>query len=112
MTPKEFKKYLLRDLSCLHCGADGDDLVPQHRLNRGSGGKNSKANRPSNVIVFCSYANGLAESDAHFADVCRLNGWKLRSWQEPSESPVLDAPSGVWWLLDDSFKRVPVDVLL
>lgn len=111
MTPKEFKKFLARDLHCLHCGADGDDLVPQHRLNRGAGGKNSKADRSSNIIVFCSYANGLAESNAQFADVCRLNGWKLRSWQNPSDTPVLDAVSGLWWRLDDKFGRVSMDNL-
>lgn len=108
MTPKEFKKYLQRDLHCLHCGATGDDLVPQHRLNRGFGGKNSKASSSANIIVFCSYANGLMESNATFADVCRVNGWKLRSWENPSETPVFDYVLQQWFLLNDRFGKTPI----
>jgi hypothetical protein len=105
MTPKEFQKYLTRDGHCLHCGGDGDDLIPQHRLNRGAGGKNAKAARPSNIITFCSFANQLAESDSEFARRCRDYGWKLHSWQDPSESPVYDLAAGVWYQLDDKFRR-------
>ena len=106
MTPKQFAKFLTRDAHCLHCGADGDDLVPQHRMNRGSGGKNSKANQPSNIIVFCSYANQLAEQNSEFARRCRDNGWKLHSWQDPAATPVFDTVAGVWFALDNKFGRV------
>lgn len=105
MTPKEFKRYLTRDLHCLHCGADGDELVPQHRMNRGAGGKHGKAAMPSNIIVFCSYANSLAESNAQFADQCRLYGWKLRSWQDPLAEAVYDSVRGEWFMLDDKYQR-------
>lgn len=109
MTPKEFKKYLLRDSHCLHCGADGDDLIPQHRANKGSGGS-KKRDVPSNIIVFCSQANSLAESDAVFARSARRFGWKLSSWQEPLAEPVFDAVSGLWWLLDDTYGRVSATI--
>ena len=109
MTPKEFARYFARDKHCLHCGADGDDLIPQHRANRGSGGS-KKRDVPSNIIVFCSQANSMAESNAEFARLCRLRGWKLSSWQEPSAKPVFDAVAGVWWLLDDTFGRAPVAI--
>jgi hypothetical protein len=103
---KEFMKYLQRDQRCYHCGSDGDDLVPQHRLNRGSGGKNAKAAQPSNIIVLCSFANGLAESDAGFARICRDRGWKLHSWQNPATTPVFDVLDGVWYALDNKFGRI------
>lgn len=109
MTPKQFAKFLTRDAHCLHCGADGDELIPQHRLNRGHGGKNAKADRPSNIIVFCSFANGLAESNAQFARVCRDNGWKLHSWEDPADRPVFDLVAGVWYRLDDKFGRTILD---
>ena len=105
MTHKEFLKFLTRDQHCYHCGSDGDDLVPQHRLNRGAGGKNAKAAQPSNIIVLCALANGLAESDAGFAKVCRDRGWKLQSWQNPSATPVFDTVSGLWFALDNNFGR-------
>lgn len=109
MTPKEFRKYLVRDKHCLHCGADGDELIPQHRANKGSGGSKLR-DVPSNIIVFCSEANFMAEANAEFARLCRARGWKLSSWHEPSAEPVFDAVAGVWWLLDDKFGRVSVQV--
>lgn len=60
---------------------------------------------PSNVIVMCSYANGLMESDAAFADYARSKGWKLGSWQRPDEEPVWDVTTGVWFLLDNEGRR-------
>lgn len=107
MTSKEFAKFLARDLHCLHCGRSGDDLVPQHRIGRGQGGKNSKAARPSNIIVLCSLANGLLESDARFAREGRQMGWKLLTWQEPEAEAVFNAWTGQWWLLDDGYGRSP-----
>lgn len=106
MTYKEFLKYLKRDQWCYHCGSDGEDLVPQHRLNRGAGGKNAKAAQPSNIIVLCSFANGLAESDAGFARICQDRGWKLHSWQNPETTPVFDVIDDVWYALDNKFGRI------
>lgn len=106
MIYKEFLKYLQRDQRCYHCGSDGDDLVPQHRLNRGAGGKNAKAAQPSNIIVLCAFANGLAESDAGFARICRDRGWKLHSWQNPATTPVFDVLDDAWYALDNKFGRI------
>ena len=105
MTPKQFARYLERDGRCYHCGATDDTLVPQHRIGRGMGSKNAKAERVSNVIVLCSMLNGLIESDDRWAGVARANGWSLRSWQDPATAPVYDALEGVWWLLGDDFTR-------
>lgn len=104
MTPKEFARFKNRDVYCLHCGED-EAIAPQHRINRGMGGKNAKADQPSNIVVLCSFANGLAESDAGFARICRDNGWKLHSWASPLDTPVFDAITGVWWYLDNSYGR-------
>jgi hypothetical protein len=103
MTKKEFDRYLARDRGCWHCGSTGDDLIPHHRLNRGMGSKNSKANEPSNIIVLCSQANGLLESNAKFAELGRKFGWKLRSHETPTEVPIFG--HGGWWLLNDDFTK-------
>ena len=103
MTKKEFDKYLARDRGCWHCGSNGDDLIPHHRLNRGMGSKNSKANQPSNIIVLCAEANGLLESNADFAELGRKLGWKLRQHETPSEVPIFG--HGGWWLLSDDFTK-------
>jgi hypothetical protein len=103
MTKKEFDKYLARDRGCWHCGSTGDDLIPHHRLNRGMGSKNSKAGEPSNIIVLCSQANGLLESNAKFAEMGRKFGWKLRSHETPTEVPIFG--HGGWWLLNDDFTK-------
>jgi hypothetical protein len=103
MTKKEFDKYLARDKGCWHCGSNGDDLIPHHRLNRGMGSKNSKANQPSNIVVLCAEANGLLESNAKFAELGRKLGWKLRSHETPTEVPIFG--HGGWWLLNDDFTK-------
>jgi hypothetical protein len=103
MTKKEFDKYLQRDRGCWHCGSTGDDLIPHHRLNRGMGSKNSKASEPSNIIVLCSLANGLLESNAKFAELGRKFGWKLRQHETPTEVPIFG--HGGWWLLNDDFTK-------
>lgn len=107
MNAKEFKSYLKRDNGrCYHCGKAGDDLIPQHRVGRGMGGSKSAArNSPSNIITFCSYANGLLESDASFARLGASRGWKLASWQLSDAEPVYDASTGSWWLLDNDLGR-------
>lgn len=103
MKPKEFEKYLARDKHCLHCGTT-ETLVPNHRANRGMGGS-KKRDVPSNIVVLCARINGEIESDAIMAEVARQYGWKLKTWQEPLGAPVLDLPSGKWYLLTDSFTR-------
>jgi hypothetical protein len=103
MNKKQFQKFLDRDKGCWHCGSTGEDLVPQHRSNRGMGGGGSDS--PSNIIVLCAVANGLLESDPEFAAVGRSNGWKLSRWGDSLSEPVFDAHRGVWAVLDDSFGR-------
>lgn len=104
MTPKQFEKYLARDRHCYHCGMD-NDLIPHHRLNRGAGGKNAKANQSSNIIVMCAYVNGLMESDAAWATRARERGWKLSSYQNPDEIPVFDFITGNYYLINNNFER-------
>lgn len=105
MRPAEFNKFLARDGRCYHCGTTGDTLIPQHRINRGSGGSKTR-DVPSNIIVMCSEANGRMESEAAFARMARSYGWKLSSWQDPLECQVFDVVSGQWFLLDDDYNRV------
>jgi len=52
MTPKEFKKFQLRDKHCPHCGATGEMLVPHHRKNRGMGGSPKIAKLPRTSSQF------------------------------------------------------------
>jgi hypothetical protein len=104
MTPKEFAKYLTRDVGCYHCGITDDTLIPQHRANRGAGGSKLR-DKPANIIVFCSAANGLLESDAALATQGRAYNWKLYSWQNPELEPVYETHTDSWWLIDNNYKR-------
>jgi len=106
MNKKEFQKYLDRDVACPCCGTTGPELIPQHRANRGMGGSKER-NRPSNIIVFCSYSNGQMESSFGFAALARMRGWKLYSHQDPAETPVRLWDG--WHLLDDNFGKVPTN---
>lgn len=106
MTPKQFRKYLDRDKACVHCGVDDDTLVPQHRIGRGMGGS-KRLDTPSNIIVVCSRYNGLMESDPVTAAEARAKGHKLKSWEDSTLLPVWDVNTGLWWVLDDKFGRVP-----
>jgi len=103
MNKKQFAKYLERDLGCWHCGTQGDDLIPHHRLNRGMGSKNHLASQPSNIIALCAQANLLLESNAEFAELGRKLGWKLRNHETPTEVPIFG--HGGWWLLNDDFTK-------
>jgi hypothetical protein len=106
MNKKQFDKYIKRDEGiCCHCGTDDDTLVPNHRLNRGSGGSKER-DVPSNIILICSRANGQLESNATFAQMGRDFGWKLTSGQDPKKTPVWLADG--WYLLDDEFGKVRV----
>lgn len=108
MTPKEFAKFLARDIYCLHCGRQDDTLIPQHRINRQAGGSKAR-DVPSNIIVLCSEVNGQLESSARLATLGRLYGWKLSTWSNPLFEPVYDAVTGCWWRLDNNFGRVVVE---
>jgi hypothetical protein len=102
---KQFRKFLDRDGGCVHCG-DLDTAVPQHRLNRGAGGKNAKADQVANIIVLCSLMNNLIESDSKMAELALANGWKLRSWSDPLTSAVWYATLGQWFLLDNDYNML------
>jgi hypothetical protein len=105
MNKKTFQKFIDRDGCCPHCGTDDDTLVPQHRANRGMGGSRS-LDRPSNIIVLCSAANLLLETDAKFAEFGRELGWKLTRNQVPEFTPVLLYDG--FWLIDNDFNKTPV----
>jgi len=103
---RAFALYLARDMHC-PCGCVGreDTFVPQHRVNRGMGGS-KVLDRPANVIVICSSANGLIESNATWAKRARDYGWKLSRWQEPEAEPFYDLANGTWNLIDNIYNRV------
>ena len=104
MNQKEFDKYLRRDNGgCVHCG-ETEALSIHHRANRGFGGFKS-LNRPSNLLVICSEANGLMESDAAFAILARRFGWKLSKWADPEAEGVWYPAEGRWFYLDDFYGR-------
>lgn len=105
MNGRQFALYLARDLHC-PCGCAGreDTFVPQHRINRGMGGS-KVLDRPANVIVMCAEKNGLIESDPRWANVARLNGWKLSRWDSPEDAPFWDVATGKWYLLDNLYNR-------
>ena len=104
MNKKQFQNYLDRDVACPHCGTTGPELIPQHRANRGMGGSKLR-DRPSNIIVFCSYGNGLMESSSGFAALARTLGWKLMAHEDPLTTPVRLWDG--WNVLDDNFGKVP-----
>jgi hypothetical protein len=110
MTPKEFKRLLLRDGGCVHCGLDDDTLVPQHRMNRQMGGakKSSVRNQLSNLVVLCSGFNQEIEQSATAATLARDRGWKLSSWHDPLVEPVWNQILRAWVLLDDKGSFVTV----
>ena len=106
MKMKDFQRYLDRDGGhCLHCGTT-EGLVPQHRANRGMGGRES-LDVPANVIVLCGAFNGLIESDAEAARMAEFYGWKLRDheFQHRLVLPVFDRFGMLWFFLDDDFHR-------
>lgn len=76
----------------------------QHRANRGMGGA-PDLDRPSNLIILCSWFNGLIERNVEAARYARAMGWKLRSWDDPLAVPYFDALAGAWWLPDDDGGR-------
>jgi hypothetical protein len=107
MTKKQFLKYLERDRGCSHCGIIDETLVPQHRQSKQMGGS-KLLDKPSNIIVFCSEANGLLESNASFAELGRKFGWKLTRGQSPETTPVFMGND--WFLLDNNYNKFKVDL--
>ena len=108
MNAKAFARLLERDgWQCVHCGQD-QALSPNHRINRGMGGS-KQLDRPANLVVICSRLNGLIESNAFYRDMALENGWKLERWQTPEETPVFDACVGLWFMLDNDYKRTVVE---
>lgn len=105
MNGRQFALYLARDLHC-PCGCVGreDTFVPQHRVNRGMGGSRA-LDRPANVIVMCSYINGMIEADAVTADIAREYGWKLSRWERPETEPFYDLATRQWYLIDNNYNR-------
>lgn len=99
-----WNQLLKRDVCCWHCGRIDDTLVPQHRINRGMGGS-KLLDTPSNLIVLCSAANTLMESDAGFRERALLCGWKLERFKFPSSTPLFDFVKGDWFLIDDDWNR-------
>lgn len=86
-----------RDWYCWHCGVMSD-LVPHHRINRGSGG--SKAlDRLDNLILVCHKYNFEMEADAEVAKQARTLGHKLSRY-ETTQAPVFDFLRGIWYQLD------------
>jgi 1-aminocyclopropane-1-carboxylate deaminase/D-cysteine desulfhydrase-like pyridoxal-dependent ACC family enzyme len=92
----------------LHCGAT-EALSPNHRINRGMGGSKLR-DQPSNFVTLCSLYNGAIESNHTAAAEAKRYGWKLESWQDPDQEPVYDRMSGAWFLLNDDFSRIVVEV--
>lgn len=108
LTQREWRLLLARDGYCLHCG-ETERVAPNHRRNRGMGGSTDDGtNSSANLMVLCSLANGLLESDPAMAATARLNGWKLASW-ESTDRPVYDRLTATWWVLDDDYGRAPLD---
>ena len=105
MTPKELKKYLLRDQYCPHCGTEPPMLVPHHRKNRGMGGSKGAANNPSNILLVCADLNGLMESDTKVQSLARENGWKLFQYEDPLVVPIYDSISEFWFRLNDTYQK-------
>lgn len=107
MKQKQFERYVTRDGGCVHCG-ETETVSPHHRVNRGMGGSKLRDNA-ANIVVMCSLFNGLIESDEKSAHVARLYGWKLRPWEDATETPLWHASSRTWRLLQDdySFAIVP-----
>lgn len=64
---------------------------------------------PANILVMCSFVNGLMESNPEYEALALSYGWKLRLGDNPERQPVFDRSRGLWFLLDNSFGRQEVD---
>ena len=93
---------------CVHCGTT-EGLTLQHRINRGLGGSKLR-DGAANLLVLCGLSNQRLESSSAFADLGRVMGWKLRSWEDPETVPVRYA-SGDFYYLNDRGTRVLAEEL-
>ncbi|PZE23881.1 hypothetical protein [Curtobacterium sp. MCBD17_028] len=81
-------------------GNESDTLVPQHRANRGMGGRGS-LDRLSNLVWLESDLNGLIESDPEWQQVAVARGIKISGHQDPEDVEVRHAVHGLALLTDD-----------
>lgn len=81
---------------------DPDTLVPQHRANRGQGGRASLM-VIENLVWIDSETNGMAESDPTYARLARARGIKISSHKNPADIPVWIGEA--WWLLNTDGTR-------
>lgn len=68
----------------------------QHRKNRSQGG----GGEYENLLTLCAGCNAALESDAAFARLGRLLGWKVEGWEEPAAVAVFIRSELEWRLLD------------
>lgn len=73
-------------------------LVPQHRQG-GMGGRADK-HRLSNVVLICSWLNGIIEADPMWQAQAVDLGFKIADAAEPTREPIRHAAHGLV-LLDD-----------
>lgn len=71
-------------------------------------GGSKRKDVPSNIVVLCSYMNGLIEANAVMAGHARRAGWKLWDWEDPTHAPVYDAMTGLWYRLDNQYGKTAV----
>jgi hypothetical protein len=72
-------------------------------------GGSKTLDRPANVIVMCSSANGLIESNQTWATRARKYGWKLSRWDSPEDTPFFDLATGTWNLIDNIYNRTTTE---
>jgi hypothetical protein len=72
-------------------------------------GGSKKRDVPSNIVVLCSYLNGMIESNSSQAHHARMAGWKLFSHEDATSTPLWDAQTSEWVLLADDFSRAPLE---
>ena len=92
-----------RDKHCWHCGR-WDDLVIHHRANRGMGGSKAQ-DRADNLVLVCQEYNFAMESDNQIAKLARERGHKLSRY-EGYDTPILDVPQGIWFILTNDGRKV------
>lgn len=80
-------------------GVESDTLVPQHRSNRGMGGRRSM-NRLSNLVWLDSIRNGEIEASPQLQREAKRRGIKISGFADPELVPILHHVHG-WCLLGD-----------
>jgi len=84
---------------CVACGR-WTGLTIQHRVSRGMGGSKLFDTIPY-LLTLCGICNARLESDSKFAELGRVNGWKLHRNQNPPVDPTAVPVNyfGQWYLL-------------